>query len=276
MQRPVNGRGGHDDPDWRKFEGNTVIGCMSRTRDLARAVHMVIAWMVILLTPFDASAEAGRSYLEMSGGYKAGDFGTTTTSKLFYLSPTLGYVATHYDVSITMPYLHLSNKAGGATASESGMGDVILRGGRILVPEGARGFSLDGALAMKVPTADETKGLGTGETDYGAFLNIHQRFDRTRVSVFSGYIKIGDPPFFNYNDIYLYGMGIAQMFSSTELYTSFEGRRAMVPGAKDPREIHAGFFHVLNADYAVTGNTFAGLNNGGPDFGLSISMVRWF
>jgi hypothetical protein len=55
-----------------------------------------------------------------------------------------------------------------------------------------------------------------------------------------------------------------------------EGRRATIPGAKNPQEINAGFFHVLNADWAVKGGTFAGLNKGGPDFGTDFGIVRWF
>ncbi len=50
----------------------------------------------------------------------------------------------------------------------------------------------------------------------------------------------------------------------------------MVPGQKNPQEIYAGFFHILNADYSIKGNAFAGLNSGGPDFGFSFVAVRWF
>ncbi|MHB8843367.1 MAG: hypothetical protein ACYC7L_01350 [Nitrospirota bacterium] len=245
-------------------------------RDYAPVVHRVVVLVLILLTPFAAEAENGRSYLEMSGGYKTGDFGTTTKSELYYLSPTLGYVTPRYDASVTVPYLNYVNTTGGATASESGLGDVVVHGGRVFIPEGDSGFSLDGALAVKLPTADKNKWLGTGETDYGAFLSAHQRFDEIKVSIFTGYIKIGDPPSINYNDIYLYGIGLARLFSRTELYTSFEGRQATVPGAKNPQEVNVGFFHVLNADYAIRGSAFKGLNNGGPDFGINFGIVRWF
>ena len=242
------------------------------------AVHalLIVLLSAIVVVPSTVSAETGRGYLDLSGGYKTGDFGTPTTSSLYYLSSAIGYVAPRYDVSATVPYLSLTNKTGGATASESGIGDVILRGGRVLVPEGHGGFSFDGALAVKLPTADKNKGLGTGETDYGAFLSVHQRFDKTKLSLLSGYIKVGEPSSVTYNDIYLYGIGISQIINNTELYTSFEGRRAIVPGAKNPQEINVGFFHALNSDYAIKGGAFSGLNKGGPDFGLVLGFVRWF
>lgn len=241
-----------------------------------KVVHAVIVLMIFYALPGVLHAEQARGYLDISGGFKTGDFGTPVRSDLFYFSTGLGYVSSLYDVSVTVPYLFLSNSSGSATNSETGIGDIILRGDRVLVPEGAGGFSLDGALAVKLPTADKNKGLGTGEPDYGAFLSVHQRFDKTKLSLLTGYIKVGEPTSVNYNDVYLYGIGISQIINSTELYTSFEGRRATIPGQKNPQEINVGFFHVLNADYAVKGNTFAGLNKGVPDFGLSFGVVRWF
>lgn len=249
-----------------------AIAYTTQGRFRVRAVRLLLAVFISLIMPQQVSAQDGRGYIEIDAGYKTGDFGTPTRADLLYLSTAFGYIAPAWDVSATAPYLVLSS----GNASESGIGDIILRVGRVLVPEGESGLSLDGALAVKVPTADEMKGLGTGETDYGSFLGLHQRLGRFKVSFNGGYIKVGDPPRVNYNDIYLYAVGISRIFGNTDLYTSFEGRRAVVPGTKNPQEINVGFFHVLNADYAIKGTAFSGLNDGGPDFGISLGLVRWF
>ena len=241
-----------------------------------RAVHALFALALLLILPGVLWAEDGRSYLDVSGGYKTGTFGTPYRSNLGYISTGLGYVAPGYDVSITIPYLFLSGEGQSGSSSTSGMGDIILRGGKVLVEETSGGFSFDGALALKLPTADDTKGLGTGRTDIGAFLNAHQKVADVKLSLFGGYIKTGSPSDITYNDVYLYGVGISKIFGFTELYASFEGRRALVPGAQNPEEIHVGAFHALNKDYAIKGSTFVGLNNGGPNFGLDVGVVRWF
>lgn len=266
----------------RERNSSRQIGQVKRSsisKGLLRgAVHTALIFTIFLL-PASLRAGEGRGYLEVGGGYKTGDFGTPIRSNLYYFSTALGYVSPGYDVSVTVPYLFLVNSGSSQTGMmnmNSGLGDIILRGGRVLVPEGEKGFSLDGALAIKLPTADETKGLGTGETDYGAFLNLHQQVGGVKLTLLSGYIKVGEPAGIVYNDVYLYGMGISKLLDATEVYLSFEGSRAMVPGAQDPREIHAGAFHVLNTDYAVKGSAFAGLNNGGPDFGFEAGIVRWF
>jgi hypothetical protein len=128
-------------------------------------------------------AEEGRSYLDVSGGYKTGSFGTPYGSNMGYISAGLGYITPSYDVSITIPYLFLSSEGQSGTNSASGIGDIIIRGGRVLVAEKKNGFSLDGSVAVKLPTADDTKGLGTGQMDLSAYLSAHQRVADAKLSL---------------------------------------------------------------------------------------------
>jgi hypothetical protein len=256
--------------------------CQNRYRRLHRTLrNLAVHALLILLigtvgVPFAFSADTGRGYIDIGGGYKTGDFGSPVTSSLYYFGPTIGYISPRYDLSVSVPYLFLTNKNSSQSQSESGLGDIIIRGGTVLVPEGPGGFSLNGALALKLPTADDTKGLGTGQADYGAFLGMHQRIDDWKLSLLGGYILVGEPSSINYNNIYLYGVGISRVLGNTNISASLDGRRAMVPGAQDPQEATIGVFHVLNADYAIRGSAFKGLNNGGPDHGMDFGVVRWF
>jgi hypothetical protein len=228
------------------------------------------------LLPVTASALGGRSYLELSSGYMSGDFGTPTTSRLFTLTPTLGYVASRHDLSITVPYLALTNETGGASSTETGLGDIIGRAGAVLVPQNPSGLSVNGAVAVKFPTADESRGLGSGETDYGVYASVHQRLQAFKLSVMAGYLRTGDPPGLDYRDGFSFGIGVARSFSRTTLYGAFEQRQAVSSGFANPQEVSAGFFHLLNADYAVKGQVFFGLTHGGPDGGATLGVVRWF
>jgi hypothetical protein len=223
----------------------------------------------------NASA-GGRGYLDLNGGYKTGDFGTPTKSNLYYFSPALGFITPRYDVSVTIPYLSLTNETAGQTVTENGIGDVILRGGMVVVPETENGISFSASIALKLATADENKGLGTGETDYGGFLGLRKRIGQNRFILSAGYIKTGDPQTFDFNDVTVFDIGYARIFGLTELSAWYEGRRSVVPGAKNPQEVNVGFFHILNQDYSIRGSSFAGLNDGGPDFGLNLGLVRWF
>ena len=243
---------------------------------------MILRIMAILLLtgyallPSTSFAADGRSYLDLSAEYMSGDFGTPTSSRLFSLSPTFGYVASRYDFSVTVPYLSLTNKTSGLSSTESGVGDIIVRAGAVLFPENVSGFSVNGSVAVKLPTADETKGLGTGETDYGVFASMQKRLQAFKLSVTAGYLKKGDPQNIDYHDSFSYGFGLSRRFTRTTLYGAYENRRAIISGFENPQELSAGFFHILSADYAVKGHLFVGLNNGGPDEGGSLGIVRWF
>ncbi len=239
-------------------------------------IHTLFVLILIGMMPITAWAAEGRGYLDITGGYKTGDFGTAVTSDLFYLSPALGYVTPAYDVNITIPYLFLTNKTAGQSTTEEGIGDIILHGGYVFLPEKDNGYSLYGSVSVKLPTADKNKGLGTGETDYGGFLAAGKRIGQNRFTLSAGYIIVGSPPGVSFNNVYVYDIGYARIFTSTELLVWYEGRGAMVSGAQNPQEINVGFFHILNKDYSIKGSTFAGLNNGGPDFGLNLGLVRWF
>ena len=248
----------------------------SPRRTVSRRMHKAVLGLLVsslLFMPSLVSAEDGRAYIDLSAGFKTGDFGTPVRSNLYYFLPAWGYVSSTYDVSISAPYLFLSDDNGGQS---NGLGDIVLRGGRALIPEGSTGVSLHGALALKLPTADETRGLGTGETDYGAFLTLHKRFDTLKLSLMAGYLKIGDPPALDYDDSYSYGVGLSWTTARTSLYASLEGRRAIVAGAENPLEINLGFMRALDARYMRKGSAFAGLNDGGPAFGIAAGMVRWF
>ena len=245
---------------------------------LARGVLLVSAVALGLfgiLGPGKARALDGRGYLEIDAGYKTGDFGTPTDSRLFSLAPTLGYVAPRYSVSVTASFLSLTQKTAGASTTETGLGDLILRAGAVLLPETGGGLSISGAAAVKLPTADEAKGLGTGQSDYGGFAGLHQRLGGLKFSVTGGYIVTGDPSGTTYKDIPLAGIGVSKVFGMTNLFASLEGRGATVSGAKDPIEASLGAFHLLNKDYALTGGVTFGLNDGGPAFGATIGVVRW-
>jgi len=242
-------------------------------------VLRLLAILVLIgysLLPSAVFAAGGRSYLDISAGYMSGDFGTTTSSRLFALSPTLGYVALRHDFSVTAPYLSLTNENNGVKNTESGLGDIIARAGAVLFPANGAGFSVNGSVAVKLPTADETRGLGTGETDYGAFASLQQRLQAFKVSVTAGYLKTGDPPGLDYDDGFSYGIGLSRRFASATVYGAYDYRQAVISGFENPQEISAGFFHILSADYAEKGHLFVGLNNGGPDGGGSLGIVRWF
>ena len=213
------------------------------------------------------------NYIGLQFGYDTGDFGTSVRTDLYATKLELGTSREHYDAAISVPYLALHEEGVG---TETGVGDVIVNGGYLLLPETRQGISLKGSLAIKIPTANEDKGLGTGKTDLGGFVTLNKHWSSFKGSIQFGYIKVGDPEGIDYKNITLYSIGAYKDFARTGVYVSLDGRTSMIEDAENPLELHLSAFHVLNTRYALIGNTYVGLNNGGPDFGVSFGLIRWF
>ncbi|MFO7557440.1 MAG: transporter [Desulfobacterales bacterium] len=232
--------------------------------------------LICILQSQTAFAMEGRPYFEFGMGYRTGDFGTSITSSLYDASSTAGYIASDYDFGVTAPFLFLTNESDDQADHQNGIGDIIARAGLVLVREKDKGFSLYGDLSVKIPTANSDKGLGTGETDYGALLILSRSFETVKLSVMGGYFIVGDTPVQDYNNLHLYGIGVSKIFDRTGLTVYFEGRRSLIPGSQDPKNINFGIFHVINANYSIRGNILYGLNDGGPDYGFNFGLSRWF
>lgn len=230
----------------------------------------------LAIAPVLHAASGGDAYFEVGTGFKSGDFGTAVRSDLFYVAPSAGYVAPRYDLNATVPYLRLTTDSPTGSGTESGLGDIVTRVGAVLSPN-TGAFSFYGALALKVPTADEERGLGTGQTDIGAFLSARRALGRLRLSLQGGYIKTGLAHMDNnLRDVFLYGAGLSTVAGHGHLYASLDGRTPLVDGARAPLEISAGGLYPVGNRYWVKGSAFAGLNEGGPAFGVGIGVARMF
>lgn len=229
----------------------------------------------LAMAPGLHAATDGKAYLEFASGFKSGDFGTAVRSDLYYVAPSAGYVAPRYDLSATASYLRLTADGPAGSTTESGLGDIVARAGAVLSPD-AGNFSAYGALALKIPTADEDRGLGTGETDIGVFLSARYALGSLRLGLQGGYLKTGLAHMDALRDVFLYGAGLSATAGRGQVYASLDGRTPLVDGARAPLEIGAGGLYPLGSRYWIKGSAFAGLNEGGPAFGVGMGVVRAF
>lgn len=223
-----------------------------------------------------AGAGSGRAYLSTTLGYGSGDFGTDTNYRLFYLTPAVGYVTPIYEAAVSTSLLAAHSSGTQGRESETGLGDVLIRGSRKIITEDMAGFTLSGGLAVKLPAADKNKGLGTGETDFGGFILLKKAFGSFALMAQGGYIFNGDSALQKYNDVPVYAIGLSKAFNAGELAVFYENKGVYISGADTAQDIYISGFHMLNKDYAVQGALSFGLTDASADFGASIGFVRWF
>ncbi|MDD3762928.1 MAG: hypothetical protein VYC42_16665 [Pseudomonadota bacterium] len=224
-------------------------------------------------TALPARAQSGEHYLELSAAYKGGDFGTDTDSRLYALLPAWGYIAPRYDLGVTVPVLRLSEDGPGSSTTETGLGDVILRGGHALW-DGSGGARLYGSVALKLPTADDGAGLGTGATDVGAFLSWRTGSVRP-LNLYGGYIVTGEHGSDDLRNVALGGVAVSGRFGRSYGYAGVEARSAAVRGGDAAVEPQFGLLRPLGRNLLFKGTAFVGLTDGGPDYGVSLGLARW-
>ena len=134
---------------------------------------------MLLSVPISARAAAGKTSVNLGAEYSQGDYGTSSTTKIWYFPVTFGYETDLNVVSLTVPYLIVEGTgnvvaSGGMgmrrttsntnSTTETGIGDIVLTGSQKIAGTATSRVDLTGKI--KFGTANENKNLGTGENDY--------------------------------------------------------------------------------------------------------------
>jgi hypothetical protein len=242
---------------------------MAFNPSLRRLQYLLIT---ILMIGTGAGAHAAR-YVAFDVKHSSGDFGGDVRTSATSLNLSAGITTLSYDADVTIPFVSLDTQG---ADTESGIGDIVVRGGHRLLSNKNNDLFLYGSLAAKLATADENAGLGTGENDYAAYLDVYKNWQKQAFSFYGGYRINGDPPGVDLKDVFSYGAGWSRYFSKSSFYLSLEGQQTAIEGVDDPLEFHTGLYHILSPFYMIRAEVYAGLSEGSPDYGMSAGFVRVF
>jgi len=230
-----------------------------------------------------------------SVNYDTGKYGTTERVDTLYVPFTLTRYYDRADVSVTVPYVRQSStgqvviiggqvmhagrktRASASTSAESGLGDILLRAARMLTREDA---ALDLALAgkVKLPTASESKGLGTGRLDVGAGLEAAKDLSADWTLLADGYYTfIGEPPGVDYRNQLALSLGFSTALEKDlGLTVLYETQNAIVAGNPGPRSLSGTLSWRATASAQYFGGLTVGLSDGSPDLGVSAGFSLKF
>lgn len=275
-----------------KDRGETIMKLFSEGRSgLKRGFAVLLACAALL--PAAAGAEDWK--FSSSINYDTGKYGTSERTDSVYIPFTLKRYYDDYDLSVTVPYLSLSSTGlvtwvGGkpvrgtsrtrtaANSDEAGLGDILLRGAYALMREEPDTFALALAGKLKLPTADEDKGLGTGEADIGAGLEFAKTVAPGWTFLADGYYTIiGEPAGAEFNNQLALDLGFYRELSGTlGLTVLLEAQSAIVDGNDGPRSLSGTLSHSASENTKLTAGLNIGLSDGSPDAGVSIGFGRKF
>ncbi len=239
--------------------------------------------------------------------YSSGSYGTGSLTNILYAPLTVRRIFRDGDVSLTIPFVSISgtgavrlvggmptrtssvsgSPVGGAVGgswrgkkpgesplaaatTDSGLGDLILRGRYYLIEESTIMPLVAVTGRVKLPTADADRGLGTGEFDEGAGLELTKSLgDRWLAYLDGGYNIIGDAPGTNFNNQWWYDVGIGyDVTDNLHMSVFYEEYRALVDTVNNARDMLALTNYIVNDTVHLTGSLLVGLSNGAPNYGF--------
>ncbi len=259
----------------------------------------ILAAAGVRAEPPQEAAEAKDWKFSSSVNYDTGKYGTPDRTNSLYIPFTLKRYYSEAGLSVTVPYLRQSSSGqvtwvGGkpvhvgmgkgaavpssATSSESGLGDIMLRGTYALMRDEPGSFDLGLAGKLKLPTADENKGLGTGKADAGAGLEFAKEVSPGWTLLADGYYTvIGDPSGVDLNNQLSLDAGFYRTLSGNMgLTVLFETQNSIVDGNADPRSVGGTLSYSAQDGLEFSGGLTLGLSDGSPDVGLSAGFSRKF
>jgi len=173
--------------------------------------------------------------LSLGGYFSRGDFGAMEDTDVTYVPLSWEYSRSPWRFRVTVPWLRISGpgnvlvNTGGVsrpgmpdvpdpevpeTVSDSGPGDVVLQAAWELPAGSAEGPFVDLSVEVKLPTADEARGLGTGATDAGLQVDLYQQFGQATVFGTLGHRWRGSSAFFEgLRDAWWLSLGFARPWS---------------------------------------------------------------
>lgn len=214
--------------------------------------------------------------------YIRGDFGFTQDTELWSVPVNLTYDLPNWSFKAAMSYLEITgpaNVAGGTTpiggpvrpttGTESGIGDTSLSA--TLHAHNVPGeIKVDLTGRVKVPTANEDKGLGTGETDVYVQTDLSQSFGKVTTFATLGYRFMGSTETTPLKDGPFFTAGAAYAVAGGKLVVggAYDWQSRTVAGG-DPGSNLIGFVASSpNERWNLVGFGLIGFNDASPEFGI--------
>jgi|DewCreStandDraft_4_1066084.scaffolds.fasta_scaffold55124_2 hypothetical protein len=150
--------------------------------------------------------------------------------------------------------------------SSSGLGDLTAGLSYRLVDRPSGAFDLTGK--VKLPMADESRALGTGEADYSLQGDLTLLLGRGEVFLTAGYRWYGDPPGIEVKDVFFGALGASyRVTQQTTAGIAFDHRQKTYDGGAALNEISLFASYRVTSSARVRGYVFKGLTDGGAGWG---------
>lgn len=253
----------------------------------SRGRRLTLIALPLALLAFGGLRADVRTDLRIVPFYSTGKFGGDATTEVFYVPFIFTARSPRNDFRVTVPYLRVESDElvaiiggqvipiGSGSTSEDGLGDIIVRDDYFFYGGGTGKPWLYATARLKIPTADETKGLGSGEFDYGPGVGIIQPVgERWHFLSEAIYMVRGDPDGIDFENTLWFFIGGEARVSDPARVSLFYDRRESVISGKDPTaSLILGYSHRYSDKRELRSFLSIGLTDTSEDYGIGIGFV---
>jgi opacity protein-like surface antigen len=244
------------------------------------------------LLPAQVWAQSDGTGISFSAGasYLSGDFGASEDTDIFFAPVTFEFTGQQFRFLGSVPYIRIKGPGsvvggadgpiiigppgGGGVTTESGIGDVVLSAYYLIDPgsDALPYFEIGGT--VKLPTANENKGLGTGKTDFAAHLDIFKELEGGATPFATvGYRFRGDPSGLNLkNSFFASGGASFPVNDRVDAGLSFDYEQKSIAGIDDIFEIVPFISWKVTDSLRFDVYAAAGLTDSAADFSAGVSL----
>ena len=243
--------------------------------------------MVVAFVAQGAWADDGSLSVATGFDYSSGKYGTANTTNILSIPVVGKYETGLWTLKLTLPYLRISGASGVVpglgrlgptttnTTTQSGLGDMVaavtynISEGSVSTP------AIDLIGKVKLATADT--GLGTGQNDYAAQVDVDQSFDKFTPMASLGYKVRGSPAGIAMNKVAYGYLGVAyQITDQTSGGVAVDLSQRSSAASAGQRELTVYVNHKIDKNLKVQGYLLQGFSNGSPDRGIGAMVSSKF
>lgn len=236
-----------------------------------------------------ATSQAGQFSLTTGLDYSSGNYGGTQATDTLFI-PFIGkYEEGLWTYKLTVPYVRVTGPgnvvrdvgafrtAAATRTTESGLGDIVAAATRNVYDNAASGTLLDVTGKVKFATADENKGLGTGENDYAVQLDAYQTAGKVTLLGTVGYKVLGDPAGISLDNVWYGTVGVSgKVGAETSAGMMLDVRQKASATGSPQRELTAYVSHKYSKEWKSQAYVVKGFADGSPDWGAGAMVTRSF
>lgn len=230
--------------------------------------------------------------LSFSSYYSEGDYGEPIDTEIFYFPVSYGANYGKFGFQLVVPYLQVTGAgnvlvnlggidravAGTQREESRGIGDSILSMTYQMDPVTEAALFIDLRLDIKLPSADENRGLGTGETDYSLQVDLSKNVRNSVLFATAGYSFRGKSNIYQgLRDSAFAQFGMARPLSQRlNIGMFYDFREQASIFSPETHELVPYFSWQLSPNWTFTGMTTWGFTDASADVtALGQLSYRW-